>query len=383
MHTGEAISYNLFKKMNAILDILAFFEKHNFKFNQAEYIRSNIRCIDMESIRYIIEFYATKKMHNFLNYLNAENVCGKLDRYLAYSQSFVNILLDQNQDNQQKHDITNTNQKHDSTKQKHDSTKQKPMDLKLYEQFMRYVNLYNETYIIQNYTDTVVIQCPTCQVDMVMVYNTSEYLCEKCGLSEFIKGNSYDKEASSYTNVMKKISYDSSKHCRFWVERIQAKESLEIEQNILEKIKNKLKQDSCYSPSDTTCSTIRKNLRILHYTRYNEHVPLIRKMITGISPPQLTDQELYLIYNYFDKVVYIFNTIKAANKSNCLYHPYFIYKIVEQILINNNNFARLQGILSCIHLQSRDTLIINDRIWKIICEKMTEFKYKPTNREDY
>jgi hypothetical protein len=41
---------------------------------------------------------------------------------------------------------------------------------------------------------------------------------------------------------------------------------------------------------------------------------------------------------------------------------------------------RKSQILACIHLQSRDTLINNDHIFKPICARIPEFKYIPTDR---
>ena len=82
----------------------------------------------------------------------------------------------------------------------------------------------------------------------------------------------------------------------------------------------------------------------------------------------------------------IYNRIKPDNKPNCPYHPYFIYKIIEQLLKDPSDQRRCSEILQSIHLQSRDTLIDNDNIWKPICESLssdclgdrTWFQYKPT-----
>ena len=72
---------------------------------------------------------------------------------------------------------------------------------------------------------------------------------------------------------------------------------------------------------------------------------------------------MQLINIYFDKVIRIFDEIKPPEKTNCPYHPYFIYKIIEQILNKDSDRIRKQQILNCIHLQSRETLVDNDRIF--------------------
>ena len=52
---------------------------------------------------------------------------------------------------------------------------------------------------------------------------------------------------------------------------------------------------------------------------------------------------------------------------------FFIYKIVEQILNKPEHEKRKKEILSCIHLQSNDTLIENDNTWFLICDYIPEF----------
>ena len=105
---------------------------------------------------------------------------------------------------------------------------------------------------------------------------------------------------------------------------------------------------------------------------------LIKKIITGIAPPQLTDAELRKLYNLFNKVVGAFEETKQSDKCNTLYYPYLIYKILEYILPSD---IRKKKILECIHLQSRDTLITNDTQWEKICQLMpTDIEYTPTDR---
>jgi hypothetical protein len=211
--------------------------------------------------------------------------------------------------------------------------------------------------------------------------NTSTLICKKCGLTNELYGTVFEDEQFYYQegHRTKHGTYDPSKHCRIWVERIQARETTDIPDTVIQKIKNCIIRDKIKNKNQITCNQIRNYLRSVHNSKYNEHVPLIRKLITGISPPQLTDYEMQLIHIYFDKVIHIFDEIKPPEKTNCPYHPYFIYKIIEQII--DNTIRRLK-ILACIHLQSRETLVHNDRLWKPICEKIREFTYCPTDRNE-
>jgi hypothetical protein len=221
---------------------------------------------------------------------------------------------------------------------------------------------------------------------MKIIANLSEIVCTHCGITENLYGTVFEDEQFYYQEGQrsKHGSYDPSKHCRFWIERIQARESKDIPDSVIEAVRNCIRRNNIRNKEDITCKEIRKYLSQTRNSGYNEHIPLIRKMIIGISPPQLTDQELQLITIYFDKVIRIYEEIKPNDKINVPYHPYLIYKIIEHILQKKakNTKKRINEILSCVHLQSRETLIENDKTWKHICDYIDEIEYKPTDRND-
>ena len=213
---------------------------------------------------------------------------------------------------------------------------------------------------------------------------TGESVCQKCGHTEKMYGVVFEDDQFFYQEGQrtKHGKYDPTKHCKFWVDRIQAKESTEIPEAVLNKIKFGIKRDNLWL-EHVTCNHIRKYLKEIDRTDLNSHVSLLKKLITKIDPPQFTEQELKLIYMYFSRIMQIHNRTKlddVSATSNSPYHPFFVYKIVEQILSKPIHRARCKEILSSIHLQSRDTLIKNDRIWQYVCEEIPEFKYIPTYR---
>ena len=204
----------------------------------------------------------------------------------------------------------------------------------------------------------------------------SEYLCTSCGNTEKLYGVVFEYEQFFYQEGQrtKHGNYDSTKHCKLWLDRIQAKETKEIPKSVIDTIIKCIVRDNIWLES-LDCPTIRGYLKETKLTMYNNNVPLIRRLITNISPDELTDHEMKLIYMYFSRITTIYNKIKEDKNPNCPYHPFFIYKIIEQIIPNKK---RRDSILSCIHLQSRGTLIKHDNIWKVICEHIKEFEYKPT-----
>lgn len=253
----------------------------------------------------------------------------------------------------------------------------------LLQEIYTFIKLYNNSTIDKNIKEVVYEIC-ICSTKMDIDPITSTLICKGCGITKKLYGTVFEDEQFYYQEGQrtKHGTYDPSKHCRFWVERIQARETTEIADAIIESVKKCIERDKIKNINRITCNQIRKYLRQTHNSKYNEHVPLIRKLITGITPPQLTDYEMQLIHIYFDKVIHIFDEIKPPQKTNCPYHPYFIYKIIEQIITKDVDKERKAKILACIHLQSRETLILNDCIFLPICERIPEFTYIPTDRNN-
>jgi hypothetical protein len=223
------------------------------------------------------------------------------------------------------------------------------------------------------------VQVPcACGYSSTIEAKTSEMIC-KCGAVEKLLGVVFEDDQFFYQEGqrIKHGKYDPTKHCKFWVDRIQAKENTEIPDDLIKSIKRLILRDKIWHES-LTCADVRMYLKELKKTKFNDHVPLIRKIITNIDPEQLTDHELKLVYMYFNLVMQIFNKTKTEDISNSPYHPFFVYKIIEQILKKPEERVRKCNILSCIHLQAPGTLINHDLIWAPICAQIPEFVYIPT-----
>lgn len=209
----------------------------------------------------------------------------------------------------------------------------------------------------------------TCECGGVMGVESdiSSLVCKRCGLIQKLHGVVFDSAMSrTHTN------YDSTKHGKAWMDKIQAREDTDVTEvaaAVLECARN----DRIIA-TNLSCELIRIYLKRVKMTKYNDHVPAIRKHITGISPPQFTESEQKKINMYFDRAIHIFNKLKSGEKPNAPYHPYFLYKIIEQVVTTDKRAE----ILSCIHLQSPVTLCRHDLLWKLICAEIPEFKYMPT-----
>lgn len=249
-----------------------------------------------------------------------------------------------------------------------------------------YIEQFKSAIIDEHYDDGPENICVDCKSPCKIDEKTSEYVCSqpKCGLSTRIYGEVFDDDQIFYQEGGrgKPVKYEPIKHCKEWVDRIQAKESTEIPDEVLSKIKRCIRRDSIFL-ENLTYEMIRKYLKELKITSYNNHIALIHKLITGVNPIQFTERELKLIFMYFSKAIQIFNGIKSKFKSNYPYYPFFIYKIIEHILSAPRFAQRKSQILSCIHLLGYETLINKDQVWFMIIEQIPEFKAVPTRAGAY
>ena len=253
-----------------------------------------------------------------------------------------------------------------------------PNSEKYFKKIFQLINQYKKTQIIYNIEDIEYDLC-ICGNKMIIQSNTSELLCTSCGSihtligSVFENSQFYQQEGNRYMHG----TYDPNRHCKFWIDRIQAKENTIIDDNSINKIKQCIKKDKIENLKNISIDQFRIYLKQTKLSKLNDHIPLIKKMITGYIPPQLNHKELHLLFNYFDKATKIYNQIKPKEKSNSLYYPFLIWKILDLII---NDQQKKKDLLSCIHLQSYETLIDNDKIWHQICKHNDKFIYRPTDK---
>jgi hypothetical protein len=248
----------------------------------------------------------------------------------------------------------------------------------IFKKIFQLINQYKKTQLIYNIEDIEYDLC-SCGNKMIIQSNTSELLCTNCGSihtligSVFENSQFYQQEGNRYMHG----TYDPNRHCKFWIDRIQAKENTIINDASINKIKQCIKKDKIENLKNISIDQFRIYLKQTKLSKLNDHIPLIKKMITGYIPPQLNHKELHLLFNYFDKATKIYNQIKPKEKSNSLYYPFLIWKILDLII---TDLQKKKELLNCIHLQSYETLIDNDKIWYQICKHNDKFIYKPTDK---
>uniref|UniRef100_K3XCZ4 TFIIB-type domain-containing protein n=1 Tax=Globisporangium ultimum (strain ATCC 200006 / CBS 805.95 / DAOM BR144) TaxID=431595 RepID=K3XCZ4_GLOUD len=195
---------------------------------------------------------------------------------------------------------------------------------------------------------------------MQILAGSSEMVCDHCGYLYELRGTVFDDSQFFSQEGMRETNTISEKQ--------------------LNKIETCIKRGGITNKKKITIEQLGQYLKDADLAELNEHVALIKRLITGIIPPQLTYSETQDITNSFSKAVKAYNIIRPSNKSNMLFYLFLLWKLIE---MHVSDYNKRKNLLSFIHLQGTQTLIQNDHIWMQICEITSSFHYRPTDRYRY
>ena len=221
-----------------------------------------------------------------------------------------------------------------------------------------------------------------CGSRMDVVPELSELKCSECGMIKYIEGVVFRDEQfyPQEGQKTKHSGYDTSRHYKFWMERLQAMENVEFDRQVLNNIEYVIRRDG-YDRAALTCAQMREILKdpMVKATRLNDHIPRLVVAMGGPAPPRLDFADHKVATARFNKIMMLYERIntKGGNKP---YYPYFLYKIFEEMFKDNPEKLR---ILDYIHLQSQETIVKNDRIYEQICKQADPgdgLVYRPTDR---
>lgn len=331
---------------NSIKDLINIFKSNNYEYKSYKTIGNKLMLCNYGNISMRNKSRLKKVYEDYKLFISKCNIVDNLDKFINSIHSFFKVYV-RDEDN--------------------------------ISEFVEYINRYNKLYLSIDKDAEPVYDVCNCGNKMIIQSNTSELLCVRCGYVMYLIGSVTEENQlfAQEGNRVSHGSYDPARHCKFWIERIQAKESTIIPEEYIEKIKRSIKKDRIDNLKSITVKQFRAYLKQNNLSKLNDHIPLIKKIITGYIPPQLTYREQQLLFIYFDKATKSYDKIKPPNKKNSLYYPFLIYKILDIIITDESKKNKL---LSCIHLQSYETLIDNDKIWYGICEQNDCFNYKATDK---
>lgn len=360
--------------------ILATFKKSD-KFNVEELIRIfQDHCYDFKRFKFHTDAAHVRRSRErtwliyqkLSNYIASENIYDMADLLMHEFDSISSSILKL---------ITTDLQKPTQRKAKISKLYFDGEQMEYFTKVQYMIQKFNNIKLEFKMSEEIFDYCECGNIMQVLV-GSSEIVCDHCGYIYELKGTVFDDNQfySQDSTRYKHAGYEPSKHCKSWLERIQARETNTITDQQIEKIEACIKRDGITNKKRLTIEQLRRYLKDTGLTELNEHVALIKRLITGVAPPQLTYAETQDITTSFSKAVKAYNIIRPSNKSNMTYYPYLLHRLIE---MHVPDYQKRKSLLSFIHLQGTQTLVQNDQIWLQICNVVPKFTYCPTDRYKY
>jgi DNA-directed RNA polymerase subunit RPC12/RpoP len=216
--------------------------------------------------------------------------------------------------------------------------------------------------IIRQNDDSFV--CKLCSKIMTMCTNESYIVCTYCG--EYIvnfehsaTGMTYEQEINTDTNTH--FSYKRINHLRELLSQLQAKESSNIPNEILDEIKGEFRKERIQDLGCITQDKVKSVLKKLGYNKFYEHTRQITNILSGKPPPTISNQLYDKIIKMFIEIQVPFEEVCPKNRKNFFSYNYILFKFCE--LLDQHEHMELFPLL-----KSREKLYQQDCIWKNICD---------------
>lgn len=217
-----------------------------------------------------------------------------------------------------------------------------------------------------------VIQKDVCQYcnkgELVPIEHEGILVCKNCGKNvRYIVEN----EKPSYKEPPKEVcfyAYKRINHFREILAQFQAKETTQIDEDVLQDIENQIKKERI-SLNEITNKKAKEILKKLGYNKYYEHIPFIKDKL-GIKPPIMPPQLEEKLCDLFMDIQGPYAKYCPDDRVNFLNYYYTVYKLCE--LLNQDEFLPYFPLL-----KDKEKMIEQDEIWKKICEEL-DWEFIPT-----
>ena len=203
--------------------------------------------------------------------------------------------------------------------------------------------------------------CESCKGELVLIENEGILVCKEChNQIKFLIEN----EKPSYKEPPKEVcfyAYKRINHFREILAQFQAKETTQIPEEVIEKIKLQIKKERI-TLKDMTNKKAKDILKKLGYNKYYEHIPFIKDKL-GIKPPVMSPELEATLCNLFMEIQKPYAKHCPDDRVNFLNYYYVLYKICE--LLGEDKFLPFFPML-------KDPVkrIEQDEIWKKICAEL-------------
>lgn len=199
--------------------------------------------------------------------------------------------------------------------------------------------------------------CNKCNVEKILYTSNGLYTCPSCGDAEYviIDEDNQIKDFSAY----KKIN-----HFKTWLNKIQAKEPIEIPDNYLDQIRESLADKGYTDNTKISVSILKDVLKKLKMNKYYNNVVYIHNKITGIPPPRFTKRENdLLIAMFFETQKPLEEIKKKYGRLNNISYPFLIHKFLK--LLDINRYSSY-----FVDMKTQKKRRKQDDLWHNLCEML-------------
>lgn len=205
--------------------------------------------------------------------------------------------------------------------------------------------------------------CEYCNIEKTLESESSSYVCTQCGLMEYVLLDE-DRMIKEYS------PYERKNHFKDWLKQIQAKESVEISEEIFDKIVMELSKNKYYlNKKNINRQVIQKILKKLGYSKLYKHTPFIINKITGTPAPTISREIEDKFIKMFEMIQDPWELYKPKGRKNFISYPYILYKFCELL--------ELEYLLDYFPMLDFPNLAIPDMVWKQICKHL-KWEFYPT-----
>jgi len=238
-----------------------------------------------------------------------------------------------------------------------------------------YLTLIDSAYASNKIKSIPLKICEGCNIEKTLIQAEGLYVCKKCATVEHVVIESEIPNHKDTMNEKPKFPYKRQNHLIEWLNQFQAKESIDIPEEDIDKIKDEIKKQKMdvsikTAPYSKVRSITKGVLKKLRMQKWYEHIQFIMSKITGKTPPVITREVEEKIKFMFKQCQEPFAKYCPADRTNFLNYSYVMHK-----LFKNLNMA--QFVECCPLLKSREKLKIQDKIWKNICHDLG-WKFYPS-----
>lgn len=229
-------------------------------------------------------------------------------------------------------------------------------------------NINNSIFDINSYVYPTDV-CQYCNKgELIHLEEDGKLICNLCSRTiPYL----FENEKPSYKEPPKEVcfyAYKRINHFKEILAQFQGKETTQISNEIIDKIKMQIKKERLIT-SQITNEKTKDILKKLGYNKYYEHITFIKSKL-GIKPPLMSPELEDTLCNLFDELQTPYSKFCPDDRVNFLNYYYTIYKLCE--LLNQTQYLPLLPML-----KDREKVIEQDSIWKQICEYL-DWEFVPT-----